>query len=36
MGASSGIDLAGTPSFIHFARRVDVVVWSPVALDARG
>ena len=34
MGASSGLALAGPPAHVHFARRVDVVVWSPVLLDS--
>jgi uncharacterized protein len=34
MGAASGIELHGPPALTHFARRVDVVVWSTVVLDA--
>jgi len=31
--AAHGFELNGAPPLLHFARRVDVVVWSPTLLD---
>jgi hypothetical protein len=28
-----GFELAGSPPLLHFARKVDVVVWAPTLLD---
>jgi uncharacterized protein YqjF (DUF2071 family) len=32
LGAPYGIDLPGQPPLLHFAHRIDVVVWSPVRM----
>ena len=31
-----GLDLAGPPALLHFARRIDVVVWPPVRVAGPG
>ena len=33
MGAPHGLSLDGPPAHLHFARRLDVVVWNPVTID---
>jgi hypothetical protein len=30
MPASHGLKVKGLPALLHFARRIDVVVWSPL------
>jgi hypothetical protein len=29
LAAPHGFELSGTPTLLHFAKRLDVVVWSP-------
>ena len=32
LGGPHGVELAGPPPLLHFSRRLDVVVWSPVVM----